>query len=89
MFSFRKKGKQFKIKVNHHSVKILEYKKEIYCDDFRGEEVKTIELVTKRPIDVLDQKEVVIQINHEPAISADWLMHITQPDLHSYLYRVR
>lgn len=83
-----KMNRQLKIKVNNQAVKILKYKKETLYDDLRGEQAIIIELITKLPNDVLDHKEVLINIKGEPAIKAIWIMHLSQPGQHSYLFRV-
>lgn len=84
----RKMDKHFKIKVNYKSVKIFKYNRGSYYDDFKGEEVNTIELVTKIPNDLLDLKEVIIDIDGEANIIATWISHFRQPGLHRYKYRV-
>jgi hypothetical protein len=66
----RKMDKHFKIKVNNKVVKILKYKRDSYYDDIKGEEVNTIELITKIPNDELDQKEVIINLDGEANIKA-------------------
>jgi hypothetical protein len=81
--------KHFNIKVNNKSVRILKYIRDSYYDDFKAEEVNTIELVTKIPNDVLDQKEVIIDIDGEVNIIANWILHFRQPGLHRYKYRVK
>ena len=83
----RKMNKHYSIKVNNKSVKILKYKRESYYDDLDNEEVNIIELITKIPNDVLDHKEVVIDIEGE-VIKANWVSHFSQPGLHRYRYKV-
>ncbi|MGG0656273.1 hypothetical protein [Rummeliibacillus pycnus] len=83
----RKMDKHFSIKVNSKSVKILKYKRDSYYDDLNNEEVHIIELITKIPTNVLDHKEVIIDIEGE-IIKAKWVSHFSQPGLHRYKYRV-
>jgi hypothetical protein len=84
----RKLDNHSKIKVNNKSVRILKYNRDSYYDDSKGEEVDTIELVTKIPNDVLDHREVIIDIDGEGIIIATWISHFRQPGLHRYKYRV-
>ncbi|QCR31917.1 hypothetical protein [Lysinibacillus sp. SGAir0095] len=84
----KKMDKHFNIKVNNKSVIILKYKRESYYDDNTGEEVNTIELITKIPNDVFDHRVVAIDIEGEANIKATWIMHFSQPGLHRYKYRI-
>jgi hypothetical protein len=83
----RKMDKHFTIKVNNQSVKILKFKTNSYYNDFDGE-VNFIEIITKIPNKVLDQREVVIEIDGEEIIIATWYLHFSKPGLHRYSYKI-
>ena len=87
MDKHRKMDKHHSIKVNNKSVKILKYKRESYYNNLDNEEVNIIELITKIPNDILDNKEVIIELEGE-VIKARWISKFSQPGLHRYMYKV-
>ena len=69
-------------------MKILNYKRSSYFDEYKNQEIFTIELITKIYNEVLDNKAVKIELNEKEIINAEWILCFRQPNIYRFTYKI-
>ena len=84
----RKLAKHTTVKINNRNVKILNYKKDSYIDNYTKKKVDTIEFITKVHNEVFQMIYIAIELDENEVLYGQWSYSFGTTSSHRYKYNL-